>query len=250
MSAWVNYLTNTVGATHLFRVNETTTAFVDVIGGLSVGYTSGLGTNQISAIPSEPGNGSVSSTATVVTTRSGASTLGGPGLQGPYALGFFFRVISTPASSAVFVSFGDGGAASRGIVDVLYRTSTTPHNFSILVPGINFQSITTDFPGSGWADGEWHLILLNYDLNNSSFWKFSVDGAAFQLCGGAPMFMNGTPVFVGVNILNENGALDAAGLGVDEIFVVDRELLDAEAAGIYATSQAMGDKVLRPNMVL
>jgi len=236
-SDWIAWMRDTIGVDHLFQWDESSGSFNDAITSLTVPVTSGITRSQGSGLIGNTTDKSIRGTSAVVTTKSGALTLGGTDLKGPYGVGCLFKYYATPTVTEALFSMGLDGGGSRHKWAVIHHTTLTPDALRILVPGINFQNIEMDMPASGLRDGNFHLLMLNYDYAVSSFWQKSIDGSVFSACGGAAMDMNSTSIDsgggVGIEPLNDAGTYDGASTGIDEFFSRSTVFEDQDAADIY-----------------
>lgn len=209
-------------------INEAGDGFPDIVGGLEIGYTSGITTGAASGIVGDTGGESVVGSATVVTTISGDLPLLGTDLQGPWGVACLYKYSGTPGSSLALWAMGYPASSSKSCY--VWSDAT---NLGFTTDG-GGSNIIIAHATSGINDGNWHLIGINYENVGTNRINFSIDGAVFAPAAQPTRAVDGTPDNRGINILRDvNGNRDGNGVGLDELLVVSRFITDEEIAAIH-----------------
>lgn len=236
---WQDYVKNTVGGTHHFRLNETSTAFYDVIGELNIPLTSGITGGQDTCLKNNTTDKSILFGATPVTTLSADMSLT---VGGDMTIIFFVKSNSVgydPTADACFVRFGDD--AGSGTTDMMLHIETffNPATFRV-AHWSGAADLTIDEDDIN--DGEWHMISLTYP-HTSTAWRMGVDAATFDTSsnltwneGAGP----GTTKGIAIGAASD-GSKPAGGYLMDELIVVaGTKVSDANLLALYQKAIVLG----------
>ncbi|KKL91156.1 hypothetical protein LCGC14_1897500, partial [marine sediment metagenome] len=205
--------------------------------------TSGVTTRQDSALLGNSTDKSILGTVAVAMGDSANLSLAGGDFLSRWCIGCLVKHSGNPAGARAIWALGDAAGARKNVF--LYIDPTLLRVQS--VGWANYDMVLHST--SGLTDGNWHLVLINYDQDQSPSTDrlmFSIDGSAFTSPIGGN-FLALTSVNTTFTLLtNGGGAFSGDGVGLDEVFVVAENLTDAQALLIH--SIALKDMRSRRNL--